>query len=191
MPAGAADRGDIDMTPAAAVDMDNGEVKRLTIGNIPDCDEGAERLRTWNIQTDCDGNVVVPLVPADFAPRVITLANQDDILATATSSYLAFRIDDGYALIDGVVVAPVIPRTSMFAISCFIEGTGNGLIRINYNVEWTGTGTWSNYEEIPLSPDYPIDKILVPSRRSYWIQYYALTNTTDLTLQIILYPSPK
>lgn len=183
MPEGANDRGDIDGTPATAVDYATGIPKRLTLGDVVACPDGLERLRVQAINVCGDGEVVIPF------PQVITIADNETILDAGASTALWFDISTGLGQL-GTTDLSNLPRAGSFGISGRILTSGRGWIIIGYAIETTAI--WQLYEPVPLSFEYPIDKLLVPTRRQYFIRFVDDANdvlpTVGLELQVVLYP---
>jgi len=198
MPEGRADAGDTNMTPATGADIDTGQPKRLTVGDIPNCGDGDERLRTMTKLTNCDGSVVdVQTLLQNIntnilgnlgpSPRALTINDNDTVVDGLTSNVLTLDIPAGTGVLAGAPLANL-PRASLLKISAR-NGAGYGWVHIHYRTN--AAAAWRLYESIPLSYDYPFDKTIVVTRAQYRIYYEDIAdgvNTTGLDIQVVLDP---
>ena len=184
MPVGANDRGDRDMTAAAALHYNSGEPGVLTLEDVAGAGlAGRERLRVSAILLDASGS------PVAQYPQAFTISDDEAVIDGATSAQFWFDITTGQGNLGGAALANM-PYASRFGISAFCTA-GVGVVRIMYRLETASP--YRLFEDVPLSANYPVDKVSVPSRRQYLVYYIDTADgvaTAGLDLQVVLYPSP-
>ena len=129
--------------------------------------------------------------PLTSDPDAITIADNGNLADNGPTIALVFNIETGAGLLGAAVLANL-PRASRFSIPGLIHTLGVGIIQLQYRV--SDTGAWQLYESYPLSLNYPIDEVLIPTVQQYRVFYHDINDgavTTGLDLQVVLYPTPS